>query len=136
MTVAPGSRLMTEEMIVEILTNTKLSNGQMADKLGLAVETVRRARVGFSYSDIRPDIPRWKRYERQPGKSCYDCVHGSLGWRRRSKNDHRCESCVVCDLDFPEPKKRGARFADQCSCYIHKDEAGAFRKQAAQWLLD
>lgn len=130
MTVACANRILSEDLAIEFLTDTTLTNAQMAEKHGVALETVRRVRVGETYSEIRPDIPRWTKRQRASRLSCWDCVHGIAGVKKRSANDTRTIPCVTCSLGFPDPQRYGAQFANQCSVYLHKNDEGMYRQAA------
>jgi hypothetical protein len=133
MTGKPGARaIKSEEVVVRILTETDLGNDEMAERLGVCRETVRRIRVGLTCSNIRPDIPRWsKRKRRVKIQSCWDCIHAAPFYELVKGSTHSTRQRIACGLGFPDPLECGARFASQCSVFIHKDDQAPLVKTAA-----
>lgn len=124
-------RVAGEEQVVEFLTNTEVSHRQMGREHGVNYEVVRSIRLGRIYKEIRPDIPRWTLDTRSHKKSCWDCVHCEVRVKKRNDRTTSTREYVTCSLGFPEPLEEGARFANQCSVYTHKDQAGKVAMQAA-----
>lgn len=108
------NRTLTEEQIVEILTSCETST-KLGRDLGRDPSTIRNIRNGYSYKDVRPDIPRIKSSEiPSETRFCCDCIHRLNG---------------KCTMGFPE-SQRNAKFAQVCSIYtkveINSDWASNF----------
>lgn len=140
----PQPRRLTEDQIVEILQSTD-PHRVWADRLGFkSHQPIIDIRMGRSYKDIAPDIPRMytPRQRRSPeemeaakqrrleylrerrrkqreaelargiaNRTCLACIHHR--WRVTRHNDRK----IDCYLEFPEPRRQGAKFARWCACY-------------------
>lgn len=79
------------------------SHATVAATLGCSTEAIRLIRVGRSYRQCVPDIPRWsKRVAVADAPNCRYCVH----WAGSQ-----------CGLGFPDPLQEGLQFAKDCSMY-------------------
>ncbi len=109
--IKPGLRRLTTDDVRLILTRPDLSLGLLADQLQVSRETIRQVRIGITYDDVLPGLPR-KRPRIAPvqqvdGPSCHRCQH----WRSG------------CDLGFPDPELEGPAFAADCSLYEPRSQS-------------
>jgi hypothetical protein len=95
--------LMTPDQVKVALESYGLSHHKMAKVLGCSREAVRSVRIGKSFRDVHPDLPRWHTVRAPTAEySCALCQH----WRSDE-----------CDLGFPDPKEDGHGFAHECINY-------------------
>lgn len=100
----PGScrpQSLSEDQIRLILTSADRSLRSLAEEFDRTPEAIRQVRIGGSYAEVLPEIPRWKSRTRG-ARTCHDCEH----WRSR------------CQLGLPDPELEGVGFAEDCSSFL------------------
>lgn len=95
-----GQAPLTEDQVRMILERRDLTNKALADQLGRSSEAIRQVRIGKTYRDVLPDMPRMIPL-RSGGVTCYTCEH----WRGD------------CTMGFPDPLEEGPGFARDCDFY-------------------
>lgn len=121
----PGAKSITEELIVQMLTETHLNHTQMAEKFnnGVHRETIRRIRHGLMYAEVRPDIPRWERPRRSfAATTCWNCVHVMPYYEKKKDGTPSTRLTVACGIGLPDPLVHGAKFARECAIFTHKED--------------
>jgi hypothetical protein len=128
--VMPTRRKLDEAAIRHVLTSPS-SSRSLAAVYGMAPQAIRQIRIGESYRDVAPDLPRWKRRpgptrkeaasesrpkldrpkDRLPVRSCYECIHHA--WVAKAGDGRRLD----CDLDLPEIRRLGAPAARGCNYF-------------------
>jgi hypothetical protein len=96
-------RRFTDDQVLLILTSPHRSLEDLARELGTNRETVRLVRIGMSYLDVHPELPRQRSRPREtPEVSCL-----------------RCRSWVggECRFGFPDPIEEGPEFAADCDLF-------------------
>lgn len=110
-----GERL-TEDQVRLILESRHIGYMKMGQIVGRSREVVRHIRLGLSYRDVAPEVPRWSSGEvvvlserRKVTLTCRDCIH----WDS------------ACTMGFPDAKEAGITFARDCSSFQRADEPAA-----------
>jgi hypothetical protein len=117
-TATSKARVITEEMIVFILTNNHLDHQSVADQTGIHPSTVAKIRYGRMHGTIRPDVPRWEGLEK--GVSCWNCIHVKALYTPREDGSIPAHATIGCRIGLPDPLVHGAKFAVDCAAYLHK----------------
>ena len=108
---------LSDQTIITILNDPRSSLVVAADH-GISSALVRRIRGGKSYAKVHPEIPRFQR-KTSGEKSTDACTEIPLC---TPEPQLTCEQCIhwqwrECDLEFPEPKRIGLRFATWCAAF-------------------
>ena len=90
-------RRLTDRQVRLILTSPR-SLKSLAAELGVSDETIRKVRLGLSYADVAPRLPR----QRPGAPSCERCSSWGDG---------------ACREGFPDPLEEGPAFARDCDLY-------------------
>lgn len=91
---------LSEQTIIEILNDPR-SSLVVASDHGITSAMVRFIRTGKNYAHVHPEIPRCSH---QSSLTCDQCLH----WQQQRER---------CDLEFPDPKEIGLRFANWCAAF-------------------
>jgi len=110
----PRQRILSEEQIRFILSNSEIPFQLLATRIGANRETVRQVCRGIIYSDVCTELPRKPMARRSvivvPGEgvpSCELCTSWTEG---------RCKE------RFPDPEIEGPGFAADCDFYEKRPE--------------
>lgn len=101
-------RRLTEDQVREILLSD-LSGQKIAERFGVSRQMVQRVRNGISYADVLPGLPR-----KVTGRSCAACIHCRQTMRTELRGKRGSYLRYSCDLELPEIKEIGIRFASEC----------------------
>jgi len=94
---------LTSDEIKLALLRIDKNHRAMAAIIGCSREAVRAVRIGKSFKNIHPEIPRWHQVKRATAEySCTLCEH----WRGEE-----------CNYGFPDPHEDGVGFAHDCLNY-------------------
>lgn len=99
----PNQASLTVDQVRLILTRVDLSDSAMAKQMGRTRESVRQVRVGISFSDVCPELPRRNAVEATLKISCLSCRN----WRGERG----------CGFELPDPVEEGIGFAVDCVLY-------------------
>lgn len=91
---------LTDEQVRLILTRLDTTDEVMAQRMGRTREAIRQVRVGITYANACPDLPR--RGQALEGLTCTTCRH----WLNNG-----------CGFQVPDCLTEGIGFARDCSLY-------------------
>jgi Predicted transcriptional regulator, consists of a Zn-ribbon and ATP-cone domains len=101
-------RRFTDDQVLLILTSPQRSLNDLTRELGTNHETVRLVRIGMTYLDVHPELPRQRSGPREtPEVSCLRC---------RNWDDGECR------IGFPDPIEEGPEFAADCDHFSPRKE--------------
>lgn len=105
---APCLPPLTEDQVRLILTQVDLSDTAMAKQLGRTRESVRQVRVGMTFIDSCPELPRRKvtTEAEAPAAMTVSCL-SCRNWRGERG----------CGFELPDPVEEGIGFAIDCILY-------------------
>lgn len=96
--------LLSEADVRLILTAHDRTLASLGREFGRSGEAIRCVRIGESYADVLPELPRWISGSR-PSVSCHQCCHWEPG------------APPSCAMGFPDPVDDGPLFAVECELF-------------------
>lgn len=97
---------LSDDQVLLALTSLDKNHSVMARELGISVSALRKLRLGDSYKNIHPEVPRWNEHKFE--KTCNQCHNWSV-------------VNSICNMGYPDPVEEGIGFAVECLMFTARD---------------